>query len=127
MINKKDMELQQESVDFSAKYIEKNFKNANMVKKNLVLNTIAHGYYMGKRHSENLETGEKKSILQFLPWLKKQRNLTEKELVSESNGAAREYLSVKQMNGLPMEEKSLIFSSIVKGFQEGVKANESST
>lgn len=109
-----EVDVQNKSVSFAADYIEKKFKKGRDSEKSLVLNTTAHGFYMGTRHVESSIGAHK---LKF--WV--QRSWTQEEMVNEGIKAAQSYIRAKGYKKLDFGTLALIRACISSGFRSGMQ------
>lgn len=109
-------ELNNVSARFAGAYIETAFRKGREVEKQLVLNCVAHGYYMGARNFEDI-------LLRPRWWRvlfgKPRGPLADVGLFHESVKAGRFYLKRKGYLKLAMADQSLILASVTYGFREG--------
>lgn len=107
------------SVTFAVRYWDASNSLKMGAEKNLVLNSVSHGYYMGYRFKESELV--KKGILWSLKnkFFKSSQD-PDVKLILEANKASSFYLKEKYKN-LTHEERSLIFSCCAKGFMNGFK------
>jgi hypothetical protein len=95
--------------------VDKKFSKGSLAEKGKVATVVAHGYYMGARHYENLAN---RPFWKF--WVK--QKLTVDELDLESVDAANEYIKKKNFYKLPYYEQALLRASVSMGFKEGFKS-----
>lgn len=114
----KEVDLVNISVKFSGDYVMDKFKTGRDIEKALVLNTVAHGYFMGVRFNEEARNEPKWKF-----W-KKKVALSDEELIHESIYAAKAYIIEKQYQNLPFERAALIKATLGYGFKAGVRFSE---
>lgn len=124
-------ELNETSAKFAGEYIKDHYKSSNAVTKSLVVNTIAHGFYMGARHLEkfaNMTPLEQNlyriKCLFTNDYLPLYPAMDERWIERQSVKAAQEYLTKKNYDGLSWEQKALIKACVSTGFISGVKYRE---
>lgn len=108
-------ELNNESAKFAGTYVERAFRKGRETEKHLVLNCVAHGFYMGARHYETAVMAPN-----FFRRLLGCKPLDDTALWNESVKAANYYLRRRGYWGkLPMSELALMRSTLSYGFREG--------
>jgi hypothetical protein len=111
-----EAELNNESVKFAGKYVEQRFQNGRDVEKHLVLNCVAHGFYMGARHCETVTFRPQISLKRLLGV----GNIDEPEEVwNESIKASNYYIAKKKYSKLSMGDLALVRATVSYGFREG--------
>lgn len=112
----KEEQLNNKCATFAGKYIEAKFKGGSQVERNLVLNSLAHGMYMGVRFAEKTYTS---FWFKFLP------KIIDSEYI-EKHGikASNFYLKKKGYSKLQWHEQALIRASVSTGFREGFQCVE---
>lgn len=106
------VDLTDQAVRFAGDYIDKKFKNGRETEKSLILNTVAHGYFMGARHVENIVNKPS-----WMFWIKKKVEYS--KLDDESVKAAKAYIKKKGFKQLDFSTSALIKASLGVGFREG--------
>lgn len=102
-----EKEIMHKSAVVAEKYINEKFKTTNIVDRHLAVNGVAHGYYMGVKHSKTLK-GEV---------------ISQPDLETTSINAAKFYIK-KKFPQIATEERTLLSNTVAHGFREGVRANE---
>lgn len=122
----KEADLNELSVNFAGQYIDEKFKSGRDVEKALVLNCIAHGFFMGARHAEdtdNLNTMK-------TAWIRFKGLFTDdylplypasdtKWIEKHADKAALYYIKKKRYERMSFGEKALIQSTVALGFKRG--------
>jgi hypothetical protein len=107
----KESDLTAESVKFAGEYTDKHFKNGSNSEKSLFVTSLAHGYYMGRRHAE-------KSLKSF--WVKLFPSRGSDEWVqSHAIKAGNFYLKKKNFLKFGWTEQALIRAAVSTGFRQG--------
>lgn len=110
-----EADFNNECANFAGKYVENHYKAAGMVKKSLVMNSLAHGYGMGAKWAiQELSLVEK--ALEAMG-MKKSKTVAEHCLL-----ASEYYLKKMGMNSLPWEDVQLVKACIGVGFEEGARS-----
>lgn len=109
-----EAELNNESARFAGTFVEKHFKSGAETEKQLVMNCVAHGFYMGARHYE-------KTVGRFRFWsfLRGVEPLSAEKLYRESQKASRYYVKKKGYRKLNIHEQALICATVSTGFEGG--------
>ncbi len=109
----KEVDLTDLAAKFAGEYVSERFKKGTEIEKHLILNSLAHGYFMGARWTEDRLT--LKWYHRFIPV----KIPSPSDLVAESIKAAAYYLKKKDMLKLEFAQQALIKATLCKGFQEG--------
>lgn len=112
-----NVDLTDEAVKFAGEYISTKFKNGAVIEKHMVLNTVAHGYYMGA-----IESSKAPSWWQVSFWISK--TITDEWVTTESIKAATFYLKKKKFKRLGFAQQALIKASLCYGFQHGYRSRQ---
>lgn len=126
MQRKAEAELNEVAAQAAGRYITEKFKQGREIEKNLILNSYAHGFFMGARHCEathNLGTFG-------IAWIKLKGLFTGDYLPVyptmdddwiESHGIRAGNFYVKQMkyHRMNLLEQTLVRASIGMGFKKG--------
>lgn len=115
MVKIRDGELADLSANFAGKYVEKNFQRGAETSKWLVLNCVAHGYYMGVRHAEKIYNRT---------FFAKKPPLSDDALDKESLHAANYYLTKKNLTNLDWSQQALVRATVAHAFSEGIRFYE---
>lgn len=108
----KEVELTGASLKFSGQYVKDKFPKGRDIERNLVMNTTAHGFFMGAR---DIEKRQARPTWKF--WIKK--DLDEEALLMESIKASQYYVKKKSYGKVPFGQLALIKSTVAYGFREG--------
>lgn len=112
MKNMKEADLTSACVHYAGKYVDEKFKNGSVVEKNLVVNCLAHGFYMGRRFAEK---GKNSILAAILFW----NTGDEDWVMKHSIKAGKYYLKKTGYLKLEWAEQALIRSTVSTGFRAG--------
>lgn len=128
MLKMREVDLSDSAVKYAGNYIADHFKKGSEVDKHLILNTIAHGFFMGARWREKLHNYHVgwKTIFRAFTKVDPEGKIPDEMLVRESIKASTYYLKKKEYSKLEFASQALIRASLSKGFQEGFRFRESS-
>lgn len=121
MITAREVDLSAAAAKFAGAYVDEKFKTGSDTEKSLVLNTLAHGYYMGARHCEKFYASKWQG---FLGLEKRVAPRKHDDLVKESIRASKFYLQKKGFLKLEFATQALIKATLSRGFQEGFTVRE---
>lgn len=121
-MRKHEVQVTDLAVKFAGNYIEDHFKSGTEVERHQVMNTLAHGYYMGLRHAEKLALPRSFEKLRRLLRIKRWPEF--EALVAISNNAAAHYMRSKRYERLAPSENAFIRASLSQGFRVGFLARE---
>lgn len=108
-----EAELTKQSVQFAGKYVEEKFKNGSLVEKSLVVNSLAHGFYIGARHQQK----SRGSL-----WARIVSHIVGDDLdEAHALKAANYYLKKKGYTKLEFAEQALIRACVATGFRNGAQ------
>lgn len=115
-----EVDLVNESVRYSTDYTNKTFHSDNKVDFSIMLNTGAHGYYMGYRYAESFyrEGFLSKFLNRNIP-------IDVDKLRDQSQDASKKYLSEKNLTHLEEASRTLVKLSVARGFRDGFRKYES--
>lgn len=116
-----DVNITDEAVKFAGEYVSEKFKSGAGIQKHLVVNTVAHGYYMGAIERRRFNTGYNLWYRLMDKYFKKDENTW---LNEESIKAANFYLKKKKFQRLNFAEQALIKASLCYGFQHGYRSQK---
>lgn len=112
-----EVDVQNRAADFAGKYLDAHFKKGDDIARNIVLNSVAHGFWMGAKYFE------KKSERSFLG-IVFEKKWTDEELNEESIKAAKYYLRKGTKSKYDMGTASLVKACISHGFSNGLRWRE---
>lgn len=111
-----EVELTEKSVQKATKFVNSNYSKENQVEYSIVLNTFAHGYYMGWRFGETYY--EPKFWHAFFP---RKRPWSHSALWNESSLASQSYVDTKNLRNLPQSDFILVQMTCGQGFRDGFR------
>lgn len=108
--------ITERAVKYAGAYVDARFKNGSPSEKNLVLNTLAHGFYMGSAYADKIRRS----------WWRRLFPVEQSSAWAEKHGlkAAKVYLRKKGYLKLDWTEQALIRATVAKGFEAGVLSLE---
>lgn len=119
-----EAELTDMAAKYASEYIFERFKTGRDIEKSLILNTVAHGYYMGARRYEEVST-PKWWWFFIKPMVKTERLVDYKgALDRDSVKASRAYIKAKKYQNMSFSELALVRASLCGGFVVGYIARK---
>lgn len=116
MIRLPEIDLTEKSVKYAGDYVNSKFKTGRDIEKNLVLNSLAHGFFTGARYVESCHN---KPLWKF--WVK--TKWSDEELVNQGIKASAYYLK-KRFRKVDFMTFNLVKASNCNAFCDGVRFRE---
>ena len=114
-----EVKLQDLAVNFAGAYIEAKFKNGRDIEKSLILNTVAHGYYIGARRAEEIFAEKWWRIFSFL--IPDPQEWRDTKIDQDAIKASKVYIRKKRYQKMSFGELALIRASLCTGFNAGFR------
>lgn len=109
-----EVDLANMAVKYGTEDVKLHFSPDNKVEYSIVLNTGAHGYFMGYRFAEHFYR-EPNFFRKFLP----EPVMSEEKLWDQSIDAAKTYVRARGYDKLCSDEYALVYAAVRRGFIAG--------
>lgn len=106
------------AVKRAGEYVEQRMKGGTDATRHLVLNSVAHGFWMGARFAEKTY---REHLHHVVPWLRPLDRYPEAWIERHAKKASDQYMRSKNFSPLNSGEKALVKATVMVGFEGGYR------